>query len=75
LKAVTNIGVRPTFKQETEKIHVETHILDFADDIYGEQIELEFNSRLRDERRFQDIESLIRQIHMDISLARSILIT
>jgi riboflavin kinase/FMN adenylyltransferase len=74
-KAVTNIGVRPTFEQNTEKVHVETHILDFNDDIYGDQIELAFSSRLRDERRFPNIETLIKQIQNDISQARSQLST
>jgi riboflavin kinase/FMN adenylyltransferase len=68
---VTNIGIRPTFEQYNEKIHVETHILDFNHDIYGEQIKLEFQSRLRDERRFPNLETLIKQIQSDISQARS----
>jgi riboflavin kinase/FMN adenylyltransferase len=52
---------------------VETHLLDFNEDIYGENIQLEFVSRLRDERRFPSMDELITQIHQDTHQARKIL--
>jgi len=71
--AVTNIGVRPTFETEPVPPRIETHILNFAQDLYGEQIELEFAAHLRDEQRFDSIDALVSQIHRDISTAREIL--
>lgn len=72
LKAVTNIGVRPTFEATPVAPRVEAHILDFAQDIYGETVQLEFITRLRAERRFPTIEDLVNQIKTDVVQARSI---
>ena len=71
--AVTNIGIRPTFEDTPVTPRVEAHLLDFNDDLYDRQINLEFVTRLRDEQRFSDIQSLIQQIHIDIERAREIL--
>lgn len=69
--AVTNIGFRPTVSRESEPSPtIETHVLDFDEDIYGREISLEFMVRLRDERRFPDLSSLVTQIRQDISRAR-----
>jgi len=70
-KAVTNVGYRPTFDNRTLTPVVETHILDFKQDLYGKTIELSFMARLRDEQKFPDIQSLIEQILYDIERARS----
>lgn len=72
--AITNIGVRPTFESQPVAPRVETHLLDFSDDIYGESLRLEFVARLRDEKRFPSIEGLVEQIKLDSSKARKILI-
>lgn len=71
-QAVTNIGVRPTF-DGTGKQTVETHLLDFDGDLYGQTIALDFIARLRDERRFDGVAALLAQIHKDIAQAREIL--
>jgi riboflavin kinase/FMN adenylyltransferase len=71
--AISNIGVRPTFETNPVPPRVETHLLDFDVDIYGENLELEFVSRLRNERRFPSIDSLIAQISQDSLRAREIL--
>lgn len=72
-KAVTNIGIRPTFTPEDRMAHIETHLLDFNQELYGEEVRLEFVARLRDEMRFSSAEELLRQIHTDIDGARHIL--
>ncbi|MGH2831084.1 MAG: bifunctional riboflavin kinase/FAD synthetase, partial [Actinomycetota bacterium] len=59
--AVINVGLNPTFEDRTEPV-VEVHVLDFEADLYGEVVSLEFTHRLRDERRFDGAESLVRQI-------------
>jgi riboflavin kinase/FMN adenylyltransferase len=48
---VTNIGTRPTLYENYQRV-VESHILDFSADVYGEKIELSFYKRLREERIF-----------------------
>nr|MBN1229080.1 bifunctional riboflavin kinase/FAD synthetase [Anaerolineae bacterium] len=72
-QAVANIGVRPTFDGETGGVTVEAHILDFSGNIYGEMLPICFVTRLREERKFDDIASLVRQIGTDISHARQVL--
>jgi len=62
--AMTNIGVRPTFNDSTETT-VETHVLGFEGDLYGRQVRLAFVQRLRDERRFDDVDGLKTQIEAD----------
>lgn len=66
--AVTNVGQRPTF--DGQHITVEAHLLDFARDIYGAHLTLDFEARLRGEIRFSGIEALIGQIRQDIDQAR-----
>jgi riboflavin kinase/FMN adenylyltransferase len=60
---VTNVGTRPTFG-ETATI-VETHVLAEVGDLYGRQIRVAFVQRLRDERRFEDVDALRAQIDAD----------
>jgi riboflavin kinase/FMN adenylyltransferase len=71
--AVTNIGTRPTFTSGEQASHVETHLLDFQEEIYDQTIQLEFVSRLRTEQRFPSVEALVGQIHRDIEQAKNIL--
>jgi riboflavin kinase/FMN adenylyltransferase len=67
--AVVNVGVRPTFGETT--LAVEAHLLDFAGDLYGRRVRLDFMARLRDEMRFPSIEDLKAQVARDIAAARS----
>ena len=68
---VANVGVRPSFDNGPRT--VETHILDFDEEIYGCDLVVEFVARLRDERRFDDIGDLIAQIREDSRAARRLL--
>jgi len=70
-QAVTNVGVRPSFDNGTPS--VEAHLLDFAQDIYGCDLVLEFVARLRPERRFSNIKDLGVQIGLDVVKARELL--
>ena len=63
--AVTNIGVRPTFGLD-DNITVESNILNFSGDLYGQQVRLEFFSYLREEKKFDSAEELAAQIQLDI---------
>jgi len=71
LDAVASVGTRPTF--EGVKPLLEVHIFDFDREIYGEYIHVDFIARLRDEQRFDDVDSLVQQMHLDSSRAREIL--
>jgi riboflavin kinase/FMN adenylyltransferase len=73
MAAVTNIGTRPTFTSGEQVTHVEAHILDLHEEIYGQELRLEFVHRLRDEQRFPSVDDLIAQIHSDIDQTRKIL--
>jgi riboflavin kinase / FMN adenylyltransferase len=66
--SVTNIGSRPTFESE-DKTVVETHILGFTDDLYDRPLRLGFVQRMRDERRFPDVDALKAQIEADVRRA------
>lgn len=71
-KAVVNIGSNPTFIHSGH-ISVEAHLFDFTDDIYGEELKLEFVDRIRDERKFSSADELVKQIRLDIEKAREVL--
>ncbi len=68
-KSLISIGHNPTFNH-SQKLSVETHILDFNDDIYGEHIKQSFQLKLRDQIKFDSIEALIDQMKMDELKAR-----
>jgi riboflavin kinase/FMN adenylyltransferase len=61
--SVTNVGLRPTFGENEPTI--ETHVLDYSGDLYGRTVRLAFVQRLRDERRFEDVDALRTQIDAD----------
>ncbi|MEC9331120.1 MAG: bifunctional riboflavin kinase/FAD synthetase [Verrucomicrobiota bacterium] len=71
-EAVLNIGIRPTINKSNPSLQVETHLLDFNNDIYGEVIEIDFISRLRNEIVFNSIEELKEQISCDIEHAKTL---
>ncbi len=66
--AVTNIGVRPTFGGD--KVTVETNILDYEADLYGQRVCVEFHSFIRPELKFESPEALMAQIKRDSQTAR-----
>jgi riboflavin kinase / FMN adenylyltransferase len=70
-RAVTNIGVRPTFAG-SDRI-VEAYLLDEVPDLYGRSLRLRFIDRIRDEIRFDDPSLLVEQIRRDVATTRSIL--
>ncbi|MFW5713416.1 MAG: bifunctional riboflavin kinase/FAD synthetase [Brevefilum sp.] len=68
---ITNVGFRPTFEDQ-ESPNIETHILDFDGNIYGEDLELHFIAKIRDEQKFSGVDALLEQIERDKSTARKI---
>jgi len=67
--AVTNIGTRPTVYENYQRV-VESHVLDFKADVYGERVEISFWKRLREERIFPTMMDLAAQIGRDVEAAR-----
>ena len=65
-RGITNFGIRPTVS-ETHRCSLETHILDFDEDIYGQSISVEFLKMIRPEKKFSSIDALKQQIREDIS--------
>lgn len=63
-KSITNVGVRPTFDDETAP-SIETYVFDFDGDLYGDVLRVRFLHRIRNERKFNGIEELKSQIERD----------
>lgn len=70
--AVLNIGYRPTIKSPNPHLRVEAHLLDFSGDLYGQELEIIFGEKLRDERQFGSLAELKEQIGRDIAEARKV---
>jgi riboflavin kinase/FMN adenylyltransferase len=68
-RAVVNIGIRPTLKNPPPQLRVEAHLLNFAGDLYGRELEIVFGEKLRDEKKFASLEELKAQIARDIEEA------
>jgi riboflavin kinase/FMN adenylyltransferase len=62
--AITNVGVNPTFGDDGATT-IETHVLRYNRELYGQRVQLGFVQRLRDERRFDDVDALRAQIESD----------
>lgn len=67
---VANVGIRPTVAGG-QTVLLETHLLDFADEVYGRLVEVVFHRKLRDERRFPGLPELRAQIENDVAAARA----
>ena len=66
-----NIGMRPTF--DGHKRTLEVHVFRLNEDLYGQQLLVSFVERLREEQRFENVETLINQLQQDAVLAEQIL--
>ena len=69
---ICNIGTRPTVGENNQRT-IETHILDFNEDIYGLDIKLEFAAYIRSEKKFPSLDALKEQLQKDKDFARSLL--
>lgn len=71
LHGAANIGIRPTFEPPKELL--EPHFFDFAEDLYGQEIEVAFHRFLRPEAKFEHIDDLVAQMEQDCDEARKVL--
>jgi riboflavin kinase/FMN adenylyltransferase len=69
LHGATNIGTQPTF--DGTRRRVETHLLDFDGDLYGQVVNIELLQRLREERKFEGVDALVTQIQRDVAETRA----
>lgn len=67
---VSNVGSRPTVNDNAYDINCETHIIDYDGCLYGEKIKVSFYKKLRDEQKFDGVESLKEAIEKDIVSVR-----
>jgi riboflavin kinase / FMN adenylyltransferase len=72
---VVNLGYRPTVSGGRSERVLEIYLLDFNRDIYGENVEVRFVRYLRPERKFDNLEALVRQIDADVQQARELFAT
>lgn len=69
-RSVTNIGTRPTFESENES-SVETFVMNWSGDLYGDVVRVRFLHRLREEKKFSSIDELKAQIERDVARAQN----
>jgi len=69
LQGVASLGVRPTVHQDGKPV-LEVHLFEFAQQIYSKHIRLDFLHKLRDEEKYPDMETLTRQIALDVKNAK-----
>lgn len=69
--AMTYVGTRPTINSGVRQI--ETHLLDFAGDLYGQTIEVAMLEKLRDDQQFPNLDAMIDQLSIDEKRARNYL--
>ncbi len=67
-KGITNFGARPTF--DNDRVLTETHLIDFAGELYGRTLKVEFLRYLREIQRFEGVEKLKEQLTKDIRQVR-----
>jgi riboflavin kinase/FMN adenylyltransferase len=68
-QGVASLGVRPTVHRDGRPT-LEVHLFDFDQQIYGRHLRVRFLSKLRDEEKYPDLETLTRQIARDVENAR-----
>ena len=65
-RAVLNIGTRPTLQNPNPQLQVEAHLLDFQGDLYGQELEITFLDKLREEKKFASLAELCEQFGRDV---------
>lgn len=66
---ITNVGCKPTIQGENP-VGVETHLFDFTEDLYGEEVQVRFLKHVRKEQKFDSLDALIAQMEQDIQYGR-----
>jgi riboflavin kinase/FMN adenylyltransferase len=79
INGICNIGIKPTFlrqkakgKRHKAKTHIEAHMFNFKQNIYGRYLEIQFVKKIRDEKRFASSRALVKQIKKDIIYSKTL---
>ena len=72
-KGMANVGIRPTVEKGRLKNLLEVNLFNFNADLYGQEIEVFFVKKIRDEKKFDDLNSLKEQLHADRKTAMTLL--
>ena len=67
--SATHIGPNPTFNNQ-QKLKVETHLIDFAEDLYGQTIDVEMIAKVREVTKFDSVDDLVQQLKIDVATSR-----
>jgi riboflavin kinase/FMN adenylyltransferase len=70
--SATSVGIKPTFHEDAPRV-VESFILDYDGNLYGEPVRVEFVARLRDQEKFDSVDALIEQMKRDVEQTRALL--
>lgn len=73
LKGACYIGIRPSIKIKNRKIHIEVHLFNFKNKIYGRYLEIQFVKKIREDKKFATLKSLAAQMKIDVKNAKKIL--
>jgi riboflavin kinase/FMN adenylyltransferase len=74
VRGAASLGVRPTVKAQGEAV-LEVYLFDFKEEIYGRHLRVDFLHKLRDEEKYADLETLKRQIALDVENAKTYFFT
>ncbi|WP_188454346.1 riboflavin biosynthesis protein RibF [Virgibacillus oceani] len=69
-EGMANLGVNPTFKADVAEPSIEVNIFDYNNDLYGEELKLEWHKYIRDEKKFNSVEALVEEIGNDEEIIR-----
>jgi len=74
LRGVASLGVRPTVHEDGKPV-LEVYLFDFDQDIYGQHLRVDFLHKLRNEEKYPDLETLVKQIEQDVENAKNYFLT
>jgi len=69
-RSMTNVGWNPTVSERRDQLKIETHLFDFDEEIYGEELQVEFVQFLREEKKFSSMAELKTQLDLDRKTAK-----
>ncbi|MDC3414096.1 bifunctional riboflavin kinase/FAD synthetase [Aquibacillus sp. 3ASR75-11] len=70
-KGMANLGYKPTFQDKPDAPSIEVHLLDYQGDLYGEELTIEWQQFVREEKKFNGVEELVNQLKQDEQNVRS----
>ncbi|WP_090866593.1 bifunctional riboflavin kinase/FAD synthetase [Oceanobacillus limi] len=69
-EGMASLGINPTFTEDRIDLSLEVHIFDYNNDLYGEELQLQWHKFIRDEEKFDNVDQLIKKIEQDETIIR-----